>query len=347
MIVVAVFCGIIFFVGRAVHKSVNKTIEANGLPEVESSSANYRSYDSRRDLSDAQFFARASNVAMIFALVVFSLFSVIFTLVKSVHSVDAGHVGIVRQFGNIVGQRNPGLSLTWPWQDFEQFNVQIQAIKPDDKCRNGQDNCMEAFSIDTQNVFVRPTLNMHVDKANVQTLIASVGEDYINKLVKPRLNQFFKDETVKYPSTELAPKREQIRQDVRAKLSDELAKYSIDVDDLLLENFAFSDQFEQAIEDKVKAQQDAITEFNKVQIETNKAEQAKQQGIAEANRLRETAQGQADANAKISASLTPELIQFQLIQKLADNISVMLLPAGGNSLFDVSKLLPQTQTTAP
>lgn len=257
---------------------------------------------------------------------------------------NAGHVGIVRQFGAIVGQRDPGLVAIYPWQDFEDFNVQIQAIRPEGKCADGEEQCLEAFSIETQDVFIRATLNMHVDKRNVQTLVAQVGEGYIDKVVRPRLLQIVKDETVKYQAVDIAPKREEIRQNVRTRLSQELAtRYSIDVDDFLIDNLDFRPEFKQAIADKVKAQQDALTEANKVQLETNKALQAEQQGKAEANRLRETANGQADANRTISASLTPALIQFQAIQRLADKIQIALIPSGQGIIIDPTTLFGSKQ----
>ncbi len=38
------------------------------------------------------------------------------TLIAVSHIIQAGEVGIVYQFGSIVGQRSAGYQLTWPWQ---------------------------------------------------------------------------------------------------------------------------------------------------------------------------------------------------------------------------------------
>jgi regulator of protease activity HflC (stomatin/prohibitin superfamily) len=58
-----------------------------------------------------------------------------------------------------------------------------------------------------------------------------------------------------------------------------------------------------------------------------------------ADKLRIEAQGQADANRLINESLTPLLIQFQALQKLADNVSIALIPSGNGLIIDPATLL--------
>ncbi len=54
------------------------------------------------------------------------------------------------------------------------------------------------------------------------------------------------------------------------------------------------------------------------------------------------ANGQAQANATLNASLSDKILQYQYIQKLSDKISVMLLPSGNGTIFDLKSLLGQT-----
>lgn len=51
------------------------------------------------------------------------------------------------------------------------------------------------------------------------------------------------------------------------------------------------------------------------------------------------AEKQAEANQKLSASLTPQLVQYTLVQKLSDQIQVMILPAGQNFILDPNALM--------
>ncbi len=57
---------------------------------------------------------------------------------------------------------------------------------------------------------------------------------------------------------------------------------------------------------------------------------------ADAEATIERARGQAQANDLINNSLTENLLRWQTIQQLADNIRVMLLPSDQNFILDTS-----------
>ena len=99
------------------------------------------------------------------------------------------------------------------------------------------------------------------------------------------LNQAFKDEAVKFAAVEIAPNRETIRTAVLKALRSRLSPYSIRVNDLNIDNIAFSRQFEQAIEAKQEATQAAL-----------RAKAQVQQAQFEAQSRVAKAKGEADAN---------------------------------------------------
>lgn len=241
------------------------------------------------------------------------LFIGVFTVVKSFHSVAAGHEGVVYQFGNIVGQTPSGLVTIAPWRELKVANVQVQ---------KQEFPTLDSFTSETQDVFISATMNYQVSPDAIQTLYRTVGPDYFNKLVPNRVNQFFKDETVKYQAVEIAPNRDKIRADVLARLKAELKPYSIQVDDLLIDNIRFSKEFTQAIEDKQIATQEA-------QAAKNKVAQAKFQ----ADQIIKQAQGQAEANRLKRQTLTPLLVQQNAIDKLNPNVQVIVVPSGSNFLL--------------
>jgi regulator of protease activity HflC (stomatin/prohibitin superfamily) len=291
--------------------------------------------DSKRNQVPGSIFVLASAAV--------ALIWVILTLFSIFHKVDNGHVGLVYTFGEITGQRGDGhggLVVTFPWQSVDQANVQVQALQPITDCNGGQYKaCMVGFTKETQDVFVTATINIHINPQNIQTLYRSIGPDYVNKLVLPRIAQVTKEETVKYAAVDIAPNREQLRKTISQRLTTELSAHSIIVDDFLLTNVEFKDEFKASIEAKVKAEQDAQAEQNKVEIAKAQAAQVAATAQGQADKLRIEAEGQAAANKLISESLTPELIQFQAIQKLAPNISVVGIPIGQGTIFDVGSLL--------
>ena len=84
---------------------------------------------------------------------------------------------------------------------------------------------LSAFSEESQDVFVRASLNVRVSPQTIQELYRTVGPNFFNVLVESRVIQNFKDETVKYKSVEIAPNRENIRKAVRERLKRALSLF--------------------------------------------------------------------------------------------------------------------------
>jgi regulator of protease activity HflC (stomatin/prohibitin superfamily) len=141
---------------------------------------------------------------------------------------------------------------------------------------------------------------------------------------------------------EIAPNREPIRTAVLRALRERLAPYSVRINDLNIDNIAFSRQFEQAIEAKQEATQAALKAKAQVQQAQFEAQSrvAKAKGEADANVT--VAQGQAEANRKLNASLSANVLQYIAIQKLSPLLRIAVLPSGSGTLIDPTKLLGGT-----
>lgn len=295
-------CGGVFFFARLARKGA-----ADGTPER----------------------LRAS-IIMVAAAIVFVVWVGGHTTLAAVKPVEAGHILVVYEFGEIVGQREEGLQFIAPWQTTRSESIQVQRHRFED---------ITGFSKETQDVFITATINYSVSPSAVQNLYRTVGTAWFDRLIEPRVVNFLKEETVKYPSVDVAPNREQIRAAVREKLKAELQPYSITVDDLLIDNMDFRPEFKQAIEQKQIATQDALREQEKVKQRQFEAEQQVETAKGEAESTRVRAQGQAAANKLLAESLSPEVIQFQAIQTLGDNIQIALIPSGQGVILDPTTLL--------
>jgi regulator of protease activity HflC (stomatin/prohibitin superfamily) len=240
--------------------------------------------------------------------------------------VRAGEVGVIYSFGSIIGQVEEGFHLIAPWQFVTHTNIRVQRAVLDR---------LQSFSQETQDVFVRASLNFQVSPKAVQNLFRTVGPDYYNVLIEPRVAQNFKDETVKYRSVDIAPNRENIRQAVRAKLEKELSPYSIHIVDLLLDNVDFSQEFKRSIENKQIATQKALEEEQLVAPERFKAQQRVEAEKGEGEAKLARAEKEALANQKLAASLTPLLVQQSMIDKLSAKIQLMVVPQGQNFLMQL------------
>jgi regulator of protease activity HflC (stomatin/prohibitin superfamily) len=251
----------------------------------------------------------------------------------AVYQVPAGHLGILYCFGAIDGQTGEGLQIVAPWKSVYPASTQVQSRYY---------KSLDSFSKETQNVYVAATVNFHVSPENIQRLYRTVGSNYADVLIDPRVYQDFKDATVQYCSVDVAPHREDIRKTVRQRITEELREQSIVVDDVLLNNISFSREFENSIENKQIQSQNALAEAQKVAAEHQKALQAVEIATGQANSALIKAQKEAEANRLLTKSITPELVKYLTVQKLAPNVSVMMIPEGnqfilGSDVLNVNK----------
>lgn len=254
------------------------------------------------------------------------------TLLNMVNQIPAGHVGIVYTFRGITGQVGDGLQWVAPWRSVLNATIQVQGHKFEQ---------LTSFSNETQDVTVAATINVQVSPNKIQELYREVGPNYFDVLIRPRVMQAFKDETVKYASVQIAPNREAIRRAVRERLTKELETHSIAVQDLLVDNIVFSRGFQEAIEEKQRQTQLALAEKEKVASETSKADQAIEQARGTAEAVLINAKKQAEANRALAASITPEYIQYMTVTKLAPNVEVIMVPTGQQFIMGADMLKKQ------
>ena len=271
------------------------------------------------------------------------LFIIVVVFFSSVHSISAGYTGVTYSFGEItghVGDGSGGVVLTWPWEDVKQANIQIQIDKPESACSDGTPNCLNAFSSESQDVYIAPILNIQVEAANIQTLYTQIGPNYVQKIVIPQMIQITKEETVKYAAKDVAPNRAKIASDIQQRLIAVLQPYSITVKGFTIQNISFTKAFQDAIDQATTAEQNAKTEQANVAVHSAKADQLVADAKGQADAQVTLAKGQADANTLINASLTPNLIAYTEIQKLSPDVKVIMMPVGGNGMiFDMSGLV--------
>lgn len=236
-------------------------------------------------------------------------------------TVGEREVAVVYNFSNTIsGKRDKGLTVIAPWEHIEKENIGIQH----EEWNFGQEN--SAVSLDQQKVFANLAVNYQIDGAKVLDLYSRVGSNWKSIIVDARVPQVFKEVTATYQTQEITAKREQLRQETRERLATELSPYDIRVVDVFVTNLGFSQVYTDSIEAKQKQVQDAQRAQAKVaQVEAEARQKvALADGDAKANVAR--ARGEAQANRLRRQSLTPALIQWEAIQKLNPNVSIIVCP---------------------
>ena len=209
---------------------------------------------------------------LIAAGVILLIAVIFFIIVNPLVSIGAGERGIVLTWGAPSGQvMQPGLNWRTPVaQSVVQVDVQTQKIETP----------VNAASKDLQSVSATVALNYHLDPLKLIELYQKIGLDFENRIIAPTIQEAVKASTAKFTAEELITKRSEVKEQTRMIINERLAKDHIIVEDLSIVNFDFSESFNNAIEAKVTAEQDALGAKNKLeqvkfeaqqQIETAKA----------------------------------------------------------------------------
>jgi regulator of protease activity HflC (stomatin/prohibitin superfamily) len=144
----------------------------------------------------------------------------------------------------------------------------------------------DAASKDLQIVTSKVALNYHVDPEKVNYLWKSIGAKYKERIIDPSIQESVKAITARYTAEELITKRAEVREGIKSLLKERLANHYIIVDEFSIVDFDFSKAFNDAIEAKVTAEQQALAAKNKLEQVKYEAEQRITTAKAEAEAIK-------------------------------------------------------------
>lgn len=214
---------------------------------------------------------------------------------NSFAQVEYGHVGLYKTFGKLNSNvLSPGIHLKIPFiQSVIQVNTQVTKAETD----------TSASSMDLQPVSTHVAVNYSVDKESAYNLMNNIGGSFDAVIINPAVQEIVKEVTARYQAEDLIAKRDVVAGEISEHLTNRLAKYDLLVKEVNIVNFKFSNAFNQSIEAKQVAQQQALKASNdlkRIEIEA-------QQKIAQA-------EAEAEALKLKKQEVTPELVQLKQIE---------------------------------
>jgi regulator of protease activity HflC (stomatin/prohibitin superfamily) len=270
-----------------------------------------------------------------------ALFAVVGALVLAVGAalsafvqIPAGYVGVVRQFGAVTNATlEPGLHFVVPFVNtIDEVDTRVRSIQISDYL---------AASKEQQDLFLDIALNYAVRPADAPRIVQDLGLGFEDTIVRPRFLDIPKSVTDDYPTAIVLNSRDEIRQRATELLKAELEPRGFIITGINIQNFSYSAAYNQAIEDKQVAQQQVETERQRLAQQEIIAEQRVVTARGEADAQVERARGEAESNRLVAASLTDAILQNRYIEKLSDQIQVMLVPSeGGGLILDLGSLTP-------
>ena len=279
-----------------------------------------------------------SFVALIVALIL------AFSMIKTV---PTGYTGILTTFGKVEPNTvSAGVHVIAPWQRIVKLDNRTQKVSVE----------TDTFSKDIQQVKVSLAVNFCIDQTTAQELYKTVGVNYYESVVLPRILENVKAVVAEYSAENLVAKRGELSDEILTRLTDDAAAYGINIISISVEDIDFTDEFTDAVERKQVATQ------NKLAAETEQAQKTMEekaaadravinakakaeQDIIAANAELEVTKIQAEAalyagekeaemNKRIAESLTPQLIKYYYIKQWKGELPKTVL--GESSSFMIN-----------
>ena len=168
----------------------------------------------------------------------------------SVVTIPASHFGVVTLWGEVTQTvLGEGLHLVNPFAKVHRISVGLDTAKTENN---------EAASRDLQTVHTSITVNYRVNPAEVRALyVQNPNLLYQDQYVVPAIKEILKSVTSHYTAEELVTKRSEVSGKIRDQLATKLNGYHLLVQDINITNFDFSKTFNESIENKVRATQEA------------------------------------------------------------------------------------------
>lgn len=224
-------------------------------------------------------------------------------------TVSTGYRGVVLEWQKPTGEvKSEGVYMYNPFStEIVEMNVQTNA---------STFNC-SAFSSDTQHVSTKFTVSYHLDAARVSEIYDKFRDSIGDRLVHPAVLSACTQAASHFTATDLVAKRDQLAVEIESLLKKKIEPSGVVIDQVAITDLEFAQGFQDAVEAKVKAQQDLLT----------------------AETEAKTAVVQAEANAKSQQaqhqSLTGPLLQKMWIEKWDGHLPAYITSSNASALINL------------
>ncbi|MES2376862.1 MAG: prohibitin family protein [Bacteroidota bacterium] len=247
--------------------------------------------------------------------------------------IEPGKVGVQTLFGKVQDNYlESGLHMINPLVDVVTFSIQTENYTMSAKSNEGPvegDDAIRVLSSDGLEVTIDLSVLYKVNPAKASFILQNIGNDYVDKIVRPVTRTAVRDNAVSYAAVDLySTKRQEFQFKINKTISDNFAKNGLEVQQILVRNITLPATVRASIESKIQAEQ----ESQKMQFVLAKARQ-------EADVKRVEAQGIADYQKILSTGLSDKQLQYESIRAqkdiaLSPNTKIIIIGGkGGNPIM--------------
>ena len=204
--------------------------------------------------------------------------AVVFVLGGALGTLGAGQRGVLLRFQAPTGDiKEEGLYYKIPFvEQVVLMSTQIQKYTAP----------ATSSSKDLQVVSTEVTLNYQLNAASVTEIYTNLRQDYETRIIQPYIQEAVKSTTANYDAEELITQRPKVKDELQNLIAERVKPLGIDVVQLSITDFQFSPAFQESIEAKVRAVQQALEAQNALKRVEFEAQQEITRAKAEAEGLR-------------------------------------------------------------
>jgi regulator of protease activity HflC (stomatin/prohibitin superfamily) len=255
----------------------------------------------------------------------------------------------------------PGLKWVVPFIDkVTKYNAGQRSVTMASSEENlgATQGAVRAISSDGQVINVDVTIIYQINREEINNIHRNwPGEIYEDNYIIPQTRSEVRNAISNYGAEEIySGGRVALEAEIVDGLREKFSSEGFLLSEVLIRNISFSPEFTDAIEQKQIAQQNAQRAAFLVQQAEQEADQARAEARGRADSAVIAADGEAQgilirANAEAEAldlinqvlSQNPNLIQWQYVNELGDNVQMIILPSNSPFLFDLQQLVDQGQ----
>ena len=228
---------------------------------------------------------------------------VVAILWSALYTIDEGHVGIVKRFGEATTQVSPGLHYKIPIADTVN-ELEIRTRK--------NSEALKASTFEQMPVQVEVSVNWTVNRTEAFELYKNYGglDQFENRILDPRLRSATKDALARFKAEQIIQNRGQVISKIEDTLAEAMGDFPVKLDSVQIENLVLPAKYLQSIETKQTEKNLAAAE--KHRLERQKLEAQREVNTAEAQRDAEKARADGSAYAiTVEAQAQAEAIRVK------------------------------------
>lgn len=252
---------------------------------------------------------------------------------------DVGEAVVIRNFGgSLAGHTTEaGFHAKMPWQDVTSWDIRNRLInlyrdneyKYDNGSYDGatvtvNDQSGTKADVDVQVIY-------SIDADSVEQLYAEYGtqEAYVSNYVSNDVRQTVRDCAGTFTTIQLLTDRDAYAKSIMDALTSRWEGMGVMVESVQVQDVRYADSITEAYANAQTAE-----------IEKQRALNAQETAKVEAETKSIEAQGEADANAILTQSLTPEVLQqryYETLQSIGEGGNLVLLPEGSQPIVNTTR----------